>query len=71
MNVILPLYYYYKKHDKVIKKQKFVHDVYGVLTLEINTHDFTVEILKLVENRYENLDKKVQGNWLVLVMWVN
>ena len=68
MNVILPLYYYYKKHDKVIKKQKFVHDVYGVLTLEINTHDFTVEILKLVENRYENLDKKFQGNWLVLVM---
>ena len=68
MNVILPLYYYYKKHDKVIKKQKFVHDVYGVLTPEINTHDFTVEILKLVENRYENLDEKFQGNWLVLVM---
>ena len=32
---------------------------------------FTVEILKLVENRYENLDKKFQGNWLILVMWVN
>ena len=45
-----------------------IHDVYGVHTLEINTHDFTVEILKLVENRYENLDEKFQGNWLVLVM---
>ena len=61
---------YRKKNTGSLWKMN-IHDVYGVHTLEINTHDFTVEILKLVENRYENLDEKFQGNWLVLVMWVN
>ena len=36
-----------------------IRGVYGVIMLETNTRDFTREMFKSVENRYENLNKKM------------
>ena len=47
----------------------FVCAVYGLNMLEINTYGFTEEIFKLVENKYEILDKKMEGSGLVLIIW--
>ena len=41
MNFILVIFYHYKKDDKIIEKEMFIQRVYGVITLEINIHDFT------------------------------
>lgn len=71
MNFILGLYYYYKKDDKRIEKEIFIKGVYGVIMLEINTHDFIEKNIKSVENRYEKLHKKIEGSSLVLTVWAN
>ena len=56
MNFILHFYYFYKKDDKVIKKETFIRDVYGVITLEIDTDYFTKETnFEMVKSRYGNL----------------
>ena len=36
--------------------------------LETNTRDFTREMFKSAENRYENLNKKMQGSGFTLIM---
>ena len=36
-----------------------IRGVYGVIMLETNTRDFTREMFKSAENRYENLNKKM------------
>ena len=56
MNFILDFYYFYKKDDKVIKKEIFIWDVYGVFTLEIDTDYFIEETnFEIVKSRYGNL----------------
>lgn len=53
---MLDFYYFYKKDDKVIKKEIFIRDVYGVFTLEIDTHYFIEETnFEIVKSRYGNL----------------
>lgn len=46
MNFRLSFYYYYEKDDKLIEKEMFIWGVYGVITLEINTHGFIEKVLK-------------------------
>lgn len=53
---MLDFYYFYKKDDKVIKKEIFIRDVYGVFTLEIDTDYFIEETnFEIVKSRYGNL----------------
>lgn len=49
----------------------FNWEVYRVITLEISTNDFIEEILKLVENRQENLTKRWKDVGLVSIMQEN
>lgn len=59
INFILDLYHHYEKDDKGIEKEMVIWGVYGVIMLETNTRDFTREMFKSAENRYENLNKKM------------
>ena len=48
MKFLLGFHHYYKKDendDELTVKEMSIQDVYGVVMLEINTHDFIKEIL--------------------------
>ena len=62
MNIILGLYYLHEKNHAVTEKETFVRGVYRTITLEIKINDFIEENFILVKNKYESLDKKVEGS---------
>lgn len=61
MNLILGLFYYYDKDDKVIAKEMFSWSAYGIITIEIDKYYFIPEIiltiLIMVKSWYVHLEK--------------
>ena len=49
----------------------FICEIYGRITLEIDTYFIEETIFKMVKSRYTYLDKTVEGRGLLLSMLVN
>ena len=59
MNFLSSLYHYYDIDNKVIGEEIFVWDVYGIITVEINTDYFIAKnFFKMLKARCKNVDKK-------------